>query len=218
MKGFLGFIVLALTPIVGYGQGTSFGAGVQGSYSTNTTDNVFPSVYADLKVGLPANLQYRLHGEISKDEYLSTIFTRDNHPTRKASGEVRLTPELRFWFNRGGSTFKPFVGGGVDYFRQFGLEKPYQGLNPLLTFGTRIGYGYEVSFTRIFTDPTDWNRSDLSGYRADFAYDKKLAGKLHLVLGAGVDWLRFREDAGVGYDYYFERDLVPKVRVGFEIR
>ena len=134
--------------------------------------------------------------DYSHTPQLQTIFTTDEG-SRKATGEYRVRPEVRYWLNR--ETYvKPFIGGGVDYFYQkFAGEgysgAPSSGLNPYITFGASVGEKHEASFARLFEDSTRLNPSRLSGYRVNYSYTQPLYKSFALRAGIEADYLRFRK-------------------------
>lgn len=184
----------------------------------------FPGLYVEGAYGFPANLQGRLLAEWNREATLQTIFTQDEGADRRATSEVRLRPELRFYFSKAGY-FKPFVGGGVEYTRQFFQpvgeghsygRRPNENLNPLFTAGTGIGYNHEASFTRLFNGTL--NSSYLNGYRVGYSYTRPITERLALKIGGEADYVSFRECSGFDYkscDGYYEKDTVLKARVGF---
>lgn len=198
------------------------------------------AIYVEANAPLPLNLEMRVLGEYSFNAALPTLFTRDEGATRKAIGEFRLRPELRFYFNREGF-FHPFVAGGVDYYRQrfkdvdpapipgpvpalsyySHRDAPASGLNPTFTVGSGIGEYGEASFTRLFPDTTILNVSRLEGYRASYNYTHRLSRRLGLKIAGELDYVTFTEASGFGRyerDYYRERDVVFRVRAGVVLK
>jgi|SRR5215813_4197016 len=203
---------------------------------THDGGSTFPGGYVEGALALPKNFQARVLAEYSGTPQLQTIFTTDEG-SRKAIGEFRIRPELRYYFNPE-SKIRPFVAGGADFFHQrfaeqkpaplpepvpaiayeeeHGHSEPSSGFNAYLTFGAAIGEYHEASFTRLFTDHTDLNPSKLSGYRGNYTYTRPLFGPVNLKAGVELDWLKFRETNGYGYvDPYYETDTVIKARIGF---
>lgn len=186
----------------------------------------FFGAYVEAGSRLPLNLEMRVLGEYGFKASLPTIFTRDEGSARRAVGEFRLRPELRFNFSNTGPA-RPFIFGGGEYFRQrfegeeaegYGRGAPASGFNPIAGFGVGLGGHSEASFARLFPDNTVLNNSRLEGYRFNYTFKKKLGGRLALKIGGEADYLTFREASGFelgDYDDYRERDFLLRVRVGF---
>lgn len=203
--------------------------------------STFPGGYVEAGLKLPANLQARVLAEYSGTPQLQTIFTTDEG-SRKATGEFRIRPELRYQFNPE-NNIRPFIVGGADYYHQRFQEQrpaplpgpvpalyhedeyeheggePSSGFNAFVGFGAAIGDSHEASFARLFEDYTSLNPSKLSGYRVNYFYTRPLYGRFDLKAGVELDQLRFRETNGYGYiDPYYENDTVIKFRVGFIVK
>lgn len=189
----------------------------------------FGGFYLEAGAPLPLNLEMRIRGEYGFNADLPTIFTRDEGSRRKAIGQIRILPELRFYFTKQGPA-QSFIVGGGEYVRQrfegeegeeYGPGAPASGFNPIAGFGVGLGYNSEVSFVRIFPDNTVLNNSRLEGYRANYAFRKKLTERLAFKIGAEADYVTFREASGFGegeYDDYRERDFIYRIRAGFVLK
>lgn len=217
MKRILFFIIVMLLAVSSAsGQNKTFiEFGLAGSYGSNNREKSFPEVYGTAGFKLfefkESTAQLRARGIWSERAQYADLFTRDNNPERKASGQLIVSPEIR-WNLSTESYFKPFIAAGAEYTRHFGLpNKPNHALTPTLTFGTRVGYGYEVSYTRLFED---WlGPSKLRGDRIGASYTLKLSGKFHFKFGAEADYVSFRACSNVDCDGYREYDLCrPAVR------
>lgn len=222
-------ILLAATAVANAQTGTFFEAGVSGSYGSNRPmdrEKGGPDFYGALGFKVfefrGSTIQARARGKLSREAELADLFARDNNPERQPTGELFFSPEAR-WNLSIESHFKPFVAAGVEYRRQFGLEgAPYSSLNPTLTFGTRVGYGYEVFYTRLYDDRlnrsgfpvqtipgviTARNESSLlRGDRLGVSYLFRIRGKLHFKFGAEGDYVNYRACSNVACDAYRERD------------
>lgn len=212
------FFLLLFTVAAVAQTGTFFEAGLGGSYGSNARKKSFPEVYGAVGVRLldfnDSTVQARLGAKYSRTPELQDIFARDDNPTRIPSGELILHPVLRCNLSTK-SYFKPFIAAGGEYRRQFGLTgHPYSSLNPTLTFGTRVGYGYEVAYTRLFSDR--FNRSNpqgssnLRGDRIGANYSIKLSGKFHFKFGAEGDYVSYRACDNVSCDGYREYDYIVR--------
>jgi hypothetical protein len=213
MKRILLFIIVALAAVTAEAQvNTFFEAGLAGSYGSNSRQKSFPEVYgaAGLKFAefRGATVQARVRGIWSEAAQYADLFTRDDNPERKASSQLILGFGLRANLSTE-SFFKPFVEGGSEYTRHFGLpSEPHHALSPTLTFGTRIGYGYELTYTRLFEDRLGYSR--LRGDRLAASYSIKLAGKFHFKFGAEGDYVSFRACSDKDCDHYREHDYVVR--------
>ena len=240
------FVALLLTPSIALtqsiGVGTSFvRTSAPDPDPTRTKDGGanLAAINVEANAPLPLNLEMRLLASYGFAAELPTIFTRDEGASRKAIAEIRLRPELRLYLNRSGFV-QAFVAGGVEYYRQrfVGTEPapsplpdplppvayieshearlPASGLNPLLTFGARLGEYSEASYSRIFQDQTILNASGLQGHRIAYSFTREISKRLSLKVAAEADYVRYREAAGfdpIFADNYGERDLIYRVRV-----
>src|SRR5262245_61210346 len=120
MKRFPMFLIvfLALFTVAGAQTGSFIEAGVGGSYGSNRPldrekggPDLFGSVGVKIAEFKDSSIQIRVRGKLSREPELLDLFARDNNPERKATGELRLQPEVR-WNLSTESYFKPFVAGG----------------------------------------------------------------------------------------------------------
>lgn len=220
MKRILLFIIVALAAITVEAQTNTFvEAGLSGSYGSNEKRVSFPELYGVAGFKLfefnGATVQLRARGRYSKTPDYADLFTRDDNPERRATGELILAPTARLNFSKE-TFFKPFVDAGVEYRRQFGLSgAPYSGLNPTFTVGTRAGYGYEVFYTRLFEDR--FGRSRLRGDRLGLSYSLKLASSFHFKFGAEGERVSYRACSNVDCDGYREYDWLARPFVAISI-
>lgn len=224
---------------IGFGAGVTRSSAADPSPARTGDGGAYnATVYVEAGAPLPLNLEMRLFGSYGLAPELPTIFTRDEGSSRKAYGEFRVRPELRLYLAPGESKVRPFVAGGVEYFRQrfnetaepgplpdplpayvehSGPSLPASGLNPFASFGVRIGKGNEVSFSRLFPDNTILNASRLEGYRASYTFTRRVSKRLSFKLSGEADYVTFREASGFGpfdADPYRERDAIFRIRVG----
>jgi len=228
MKALPILFILALAITASAQTGSFIEAGVGGSYGSNRPldrekggPDLFGSVGVKVIEFKDSTIQIRARGKLSREPELLDLFSRDNNPERKATGELRLQPEVR-WNLSTESYFKPFVGVGAEYIRHFGLESaPYSAFTPTLTFGTHAG-GYEAFYTRIFEDRLNrqgfpvqtvpgviTNRLEsslLKGDRIGFSYSFKLGGKFRFKAGAEADYVSYRACSNRACDAYREYD------------
>lgn len=184
----------------------------------------YPGGYFEGGYQFPLGLQARFLGEYTSDVALRSIFTSDTYVGKKPTGEFRFRPELRLRPTCGDTPkFCLFLGGGVDYFRQRfkgEVKEQYEygdyaaGFNPSFTVGAEFGKNHEASFSRLFTDKTSLNNSQLHGYRAGYSYTRPAFGRFHFKLTGEADYLIFRDSIGDYYATYTKRDAVLKVRAG----
>jgi outer membrane protein with beta-barrel domain len=204
--------------------GNYIGAGITGTRTSNSNNSTFDSFGSSFFGGMYAegglslkSIQFKGKVDYSKDETLSTLFTRDLNPEREAKGELGLRAEALYRFNKD-QTISPFVGTGIQGLKQFNLTKPNLLINPLLTFGVNIKNRHELSFSRIFTDQTKNGSSRLSGYRGSYSYLYTINEKVSLRFGGELNYYYFRENADTGRDNYFEKDWSGRASFGFIIK
>lgn len=238
MKYALFLILILLAPFVANAQ-TFIGGGFSVTRSTAydpsplaTGDGgkVFAGAYVEAGYDLRRGLQVRVLGEYLSEPTLTNIFTQDENVGRFARDEFRLRPELRY--QRGADApIRPFIGGGVDYYRQrfesvkgrygyggYGSGAPAAGLNPYLVVGAGICKSHEASYARLFTDTTTLNDSRLSGHRVGYTYTRPLSNRLSLRVAGEIDYVKYSESNGRYIDSYYERDAAFKLRVGLVIQ
>jgi hypothetical protein len=234
--------VLVLVLLAGAAQAQTFVGGGVGLVRSSSPDpspnatgdggNLFPSVYAEAGLDLPRGFQARILAEYNQDATFETLFRCDECQSRYATSEVRVRPELRYWIG-GNDYIQPFIAGGVDYYRQsfrktsyvpagdhddeyehYGL--PQAGINPTFTVGARLWAWHEASFTRLFADRSTLNSSELEGYRVGYSYTRPFpfGSRFKIKVGGEIDYVTFRESDGHYSDYYYERDVAFKVRLG----
>jgi len=229
----LSFILIALA--VSVGAQTFIGGGVMLTRSSSfdpsplaTKDGgkTFKGVYVEGGYKFPLGLQARFLNEYSTDVALNSIFTSDTDRGKKPNGEFRFRPELRLRIGCEIGKVRPFIGGGVDYFRQrftheamhaYGgheYDEPAAGLNPFFVVGAELDKGHELSFSRLFADTTILNNSQLRGYRGGYSYTRHLFGRVHLRLAGEADYVTYRDSIGEYVATYDKHDAVIKFRGG----
>jgi hypothetical protein len=192
---------------------------------TGDGGKVYVGGYAEGAYQFPLGLQARFLGEYNSDVALRSIFTSDTNVGKLPTAEFRFRPELRLRPTCGERIFCLFIGGGVDYYRQRFVEtkkyshedeydEPASGLNPFLTIGAEFGKNHEASFSRLFTDKTSLNNSQLHGYRAGYSYTKPITNHLHFKVAGEADYVIYRDSIGYYVATYTKRDAVFKGRVG----
>lgn len=186
---------------------------------------VYFGAYGEAGLAHPKGFQARLLVEYTRFPQLPTIFTLDEASTRTATSEVRFRPELRLNLFKN-EAFQPFVSGGLEMFRQFfedqethsygSYSRPLQafGINPLLGAGVQVGSN-EIQYTYLFTDKSAFNSSYLNGHRLGYSYTHKVSNRLSLKASGEADYVTFRESDGRYHDYYREKDVIFKGRIGF---
>lgn len=237
MKLFTLSILIFLTISANAQTGTFFEAGLGGSYGSNAREKSVPEVYGGLGFKVAefkdSTIQLRARAKYAEKSELADLFTRDNNATRMPSGELLTGFEGR-WNLSTESYFKPFGAVGFEYRRQFGLQgAPYSSLNPTITFGTRIGYGYEIFYTRLFEDRLNRSgfpvqqvngvltgkleSSRLKGDRIGASYLVKLRGRLHLKIGSEFDRVSYRACSNRSCDAYREYDWIGRGFVSLSV-
>lgn len=203
---------------------TFIGAGINITHSSSSVPNgdTFPGVYAEAGLNLPKRFQARFLFTADNEAQLPTIYTRDKG-LRTPNAEIRFRSQLRYYLPKL-NYLTPFVSGGVELSKQLFPQtpqtthtyKPYPeaGLNPLAGIGLGIN-NHEASYTHIFQDNSVFNKSKLSGHRANYSYIHRLNNRLSLKATGEADYVSFREHDGSYGDYYREKDIVWKVRLGF---
>ena len=235
MKVTLSILILMALAISAHAQ-TFIGGGLSvirsSSYDPspmrrNDGGKTYPGVYVEGGYQFPGGLQARFLGEYNSDVALRSIFTSDTPIGKKTGGEFRFRPELRLRPGCKESGFCLFLAGGADYYRQRMSQmshgereyaEPAAGLNPFFTVGAEFGKAHEVSFSRLFTDKTALNDSQLHGYRGEYSYTRPLAGHLHFKVAGEVDYVIYRDSIGEYVASYEKRDAMVKIRVGFIIK
>lgn len=208
------FFLLLFTVAASAQVNSFFDAGLAGSYGSNQKKLSLPEIYGGLGFKFAefkdSTVQVRLYGRYAKQPQYADLFTRDDNPERTATGDLNARFGLR-WNLSTESYFKPFVEGGVEYTRHFGLPSaPQSALSPTLTFGARAGYGYEAAYTRLFEDRLNrsslYGSSRLRGDRIGASYLFKVAGSLHFKFGLEADRVSYRACADNACDGYREYD------------
>lgn len=229
MKRIFFFLFVLLAPAISAGAQTFIGGGVSVNRSSSYDPSpakrgdggqVYAGGYVEGGYQFPAALQARFLAEYSSDVALRSIFTSDAPTGRMPKGEFRFRPEVRLRPGCKEAKFCLFLAGGADYFRQrfdgaAGRYAPAAGLNPTFTVGAEFGEYNEVGFTRLFTDKTSLNRSELHGYRLGYSHVRPLYRRLRFKLAGEVDYVIYRDSIGPYVATYTKRDAVFKVRFGF---
>lgn len=223
MRKILSTIVLtALFALTASAQ-TTFNFGLTGNHTTNNNDFFF-GAFAEADVKLPKHFGVLARVDASRAEYLSTLWTRDNNPTREAKGEVGIQGDLSYTFYPYAKV-APFATAGVRVLRHFNLTKPNTTFNPSVGVGATFYKAHRASFTGVIKSPFENRpRTGLTGYEADYRYTKQIGeSRFSAFAGAKFRRWKFREIAGFGpfdknHDYYSEYDNNTIFSVGLGVR
>lgn len=200
-----------------------FNFGVTGNRTTNNNDIYF-GAFAEVEATLPNHFGFVARVDASRDEALSTLWTRDNNPEREAKGSIEVQGDFKYTFNAY-SNVAPFATFGFRALRHLNLSKPNSTFNPSVGGGATLFKVHRAAFTGIIRSPFENKpKTGLTGYEVNYRFTKQIGeSRFSIFAGTRLQRFKFRETAGgavfnFNQDYYSEYDNNTSIEVGIGIR